>query len=595
MIYEKLKEIYAQVNNFRLRQISNRDFLIVAAVVVGIAGGLAASLLKSLSHNIADFLQNDFQWKYKYFLYLFFPLAGILLSVTYVKRFIRKSKFETGLTQILFSISRKSSRIDVHNIYSQIITSALTVGFGGSTGLEAPIVTSGSAIGSNVGRLFGLQYREVTLLLACGAASGIAGAFNSPVAGIVFAIEVLLPEFSIPAFIPLLISAATASVVARLFYKEQLFFLVTEGWEFAAIPFYVLMALLIGLFAIYVTRLSFFIKDRFKKIKNDYTRAIVGGLLLGGLIFIFPSLYGEGYITIEQLLAGQHSVLASNSLFSEYDTLPVFIIFFGLFTIFAKSFATLITLAAGGNGGVFGPSLIMGGLGGFVFAHSINQTGMITLNTSNFIVAGMAAALSSIMHAPLTGIFLIAEITGGYELMTPLMIVSAIAYFVSRKNLKYSMYTKVLAEKGELLSHEDKDSTILQMMKLKYLIDKDFVPLKPEESPLARRNEIIHSKRNVFPVLDEDGKLLGLAYSEQLFDELLDKKGERRIKDLMQAPPNILLLSDSMKVVMKKMEKDEVWILPVVNAENKYLGFVSKTRIFNKYRSLLLRQAGYLH
>ena len=594
MISKKALELYTSFNNYRHRHISNRNFLIVAAVFVGLSCGFAASILKSVSHEISNFLQNDLQWKYKYFLYLFFPLIGILLSVTYVNRFIRKSKFETGLTPILYSIARQSSRIDFHNIYSQIITSALTVGFGGSIGLEAPIAASGAAIGSNAGKFFGLQYREVTLLLACGAAAGIAAAFNSPVAGIVFAIEVLLPEFSIPAFIPLLISAATASVIARIFYKEQLFFLVTEGWEFSALPFYIIMAVLIGLFSVYFTKLSFYIKNRFKKVKSHYNRVIIGGLLLGALIFIFPALYGEGYITIKQLLSGNHTVLLNNSLFSDYSSVPAILLIFTLFTVFAKSFATLITLAAGGNGGIFGPSLIMGGLTGFLFAQSINETSLIHLNTANFIVAGMAGALSGIIHAPLTGIFLIAEISGGYQLMVPLMIVSAISYFINRKTLKYSIYTKVLAEKGELLSHEDKDSTVLQMMKLKYLVEKDFITLKPAENPYERKSEIIHSKRNIFPVLDGEGKLLGIVYSESLLGVLLEPEKNIRIKDIMQQPPGVLLINTSMKDVMKKMEKEDIWVLPVVSAENKYLGFVSKSAIFNKYRSLLVRQAAYL-
>ncbi|WP_051189787.1 chloride channel protein [Daejeonella oryzae] len=594
MIFPSLKRLYIRVNNYRQKQISNRNFLIVAAVFVGIMGGLAASLLKSLSHRISFFLQHDVQSNYKYFLYLLFPLVGILLSITYVKRFIRKKPFEIGLTPILFTISRKSSKMDFHNIYSQIITSALTVGFGGSSGLEAPIVSSGAAIGSNSGKLFGLNYREVTLLLACGAAAGIAGAFNSPVAGIIFAIEVLLPEFTIPAFIPLLISAATASVVARLFYKEQLFFLITEGWQFSAIPFYVIMALLIGLFSIYFTRLTFYIKGSFKKIKNDYYRAIAGGLILGALIFIFPALYGEGYISIKELLAGNHDTLLKNSIFSEYSHIPVLMILFGILTIFAKSFATLITLAAGGNGGVFGPSLIMGGITGFVFAETVNQTGLMHLNTANFIVAGMAAALSGIMHAPLTGIFLIAEITGGYELMTPLMIVSAIAYFISRRSQKYSIYTKALAEKGELLSHEDKDSTVLQMMKLKYLIDRNFIQLKPGDIPYEKRNEIIGSKRNIFPVVDDTGKLLGIVYSDKLFNMLFKPDEAVKVEDIMEQPPYVLTLDIRMKEVMKKMDKDDIWILPVVSATGNYIGFVSKSTIFTKYRSLLIRQAAYL-
>lgn len=403
-----------------------------------------------------------------------------------------------------------------------------------------------------------------------------------------------MPEFTIPAFIPLLISAATASVVARLFYKEQLFFLVTEGWQFSALPFYILMAVLIGLFSIYFTKLYFFIKGRFKGIKNDYYRAITGGLILGALILLFPSLYGEGYITIKQLLAGNHASLLNNSLFSEYSTSATIILLFTVFTIFAKSFATLITLAAGGNGGIFGPSLIMGGLTGFLFAQAVNETGLIYLNTPNFMVAGMAAALSGIIHAPLTAIFLIAEITGGYELMVPLMIVSAISYFMIRRTLKYSVYTKALAEKGELLSHEDKDTMVLQMMKLKYLIDTDFIILKPNEDPQTRKNEIIQSKRNIFPVTDEVGRLIGIVYSDSLFHVLLESEKSIAIKNIMTQPPTVLSINSSMHDVMKKMEKDDIWVLPVISSDNKYIGFVSKSTIFNKYRALLIRQAAYL-
>src|SRR5690606_22511548 len=308
-----------RLNKWRMQRISNRNFLVLVAVLVGVIGGLAAAALKGLTHSIAAFLQDEVQSQYKYYIYLLFPLIGILLSVIYVRRFVRKGKFEHGMTPIIYSISRNSSKIEPHNVYSQIITSAITVGFGGSAGLEAPIAYSGAAIGSNAGRFFGLSYREVTLLLACGAAAGIAGAFNSPVAGMIFAIEILLPEFSIPAFIPLLISTATAAAISRSLYSEPLFHLVTDDWVFQALLFYIVLAVLIGGFSIYFVRLTVWVRSIYAKITNPYRKVWIGGIGLGILIFVFPALYGEGYLTIQQILDGKHQAIISNSIFSAYS------------------------------------------------------------------------------------------------------------------------------------------------------------------------------------------------------------------------------------------------------------------------------------
>jgi CIC family chloride channel protein len=595
-MYLRLVTAIDTLNQYRKTKISNRNFLVIAALIVGILAGLAAALLKTVTHHIEDFLQFGFHWEYKYYLFLFFPFIGILLSVMYVRRFIRRGKFETGLTPLLYTISRKSSRVEPHNIYSQIITAALTVGFGGSTGLEAPIVTSGAGIGSVIGRFLGLSYKETTMLLACGAAAGIAGAFNSPIAGIVFAIEILLPEFSIPAFIPLLLASATAAVVARFFYNEQLFFLVTEGWHANALIWYVLLAVLIGLFSIYFTKANYFIKGLFYKIKHPYQKVIAGGILLGALVFLFPTLYGEGYITIKNLLSGSYSTVVNNSIFSSYSNIPLVVILFTVITLFAKSAATLITLGAGGNGGIFAPSLIMGGLIGFVLAFTINTLGIAQVNVANFIVAGMAASLSAIMHAPLTGIFLIAEITGGYVLMVPLMITSAIAYLINRSKNKYSIYTKPLAESGELMSYEDRDSTVLHMMRLKYLIEKDYLVLREKDLLADRLTEILQSTRNVFPVLAEDNTFKGLVYVEEVLRKGIDNVSNASlyVADLMQTAPDMVIINDSLKTVLGKMEKESAWLLPVLNENEEFLGFVSKTKIFNKYRSLLIRQADYM-
>lgn len=594
-MYVRMVSYLDNINQYRRTKISNRNFLVVAAVIVGALAGLAASLLKAITHHIEAFLQDGFHWQYKYYLFFFFPFIGILLSVMYVRRFIRKDKFETGLTPVLYAISSKSSKIKFHNIYSQMITSALTVGFGGSTGLEAPIVTSGGGIGSAVSRFLGLSYRETTMLLACGAAAGIAAAFNSPIAGIVFAIEILLPEFSIPAFIPLLLASATGAVVARVFYNEQLFYLVTEGWKLEALFFYVVLAILIGGFSLFFTKANNSIKSFFYKIHSPYQKVVIGGLVLGVMVFLFPTLYGEGYITIKSLLAGNYNSVVQNSIFSSFSSVPWIVITFTLVTAFAKSAATLVTLGAGGNGGTFAPSLIIGGLLGFVVAYTVNTLGIAQLNIPNFIVAGMAASLSAIMHAPLTGVFLIAEITGGYILMVPLMITSAIAYLINRGKHKYSIYTKPLAEKDALLSHEDKDATVLHMMKLKYLIERDFLILDEQELISARMTDILQSKRSVFPVIGE-GHFRGLVYLEEVLRKYNSRALDRvfTVSELMVSAPAIIRSTDSMKQVLQVMERDGAWLLPVLDENDGYLGFVSKTSIFNKYRALLIRQADYM-
>ncbi len=579
-----------------MHKISNRNFMIILAFVVGVIGGLAAALLKGLTHFIASTLQNDIDWHFKYSFYLILPLFGILFSVIYVRKFLRGKRLEHGITPIIYSISRKSSRIEPHNIYSQIVTSAITVGFGGSCGLEAPIAYSGSAIGSNTGRFFGLQYKEITMLLACGAAAGISGAFNSPIAGMIFAIEILLPEFSIPAFIPLLISAALASVVSRLLYSEPLFHTATTEWEVEALFFYIVLAVIVGLYTVYFAKISAVVKRWFGGISNPYNKVWFSGISLGVMIFVFPALYGEGYITIQQILDGKFDAIVQNSLFSDYKNIAWVVISYTVVTLFAKSLASLFTLNGGGNGGVFGPSLVMGGLLGFAFAYGMNQTGFIMLNVPNFVMAGMAGALAGIMHAPLTGLFLIAEITGGYTLMVPLMLVTSISYLINRSILKHSIYTKVLAESGDLLSYEDKDRTVLSMMKLRYVLETNFVVLRPSETPRDRKSDIIHSKRNIFPVVDEKGVLLGTIYSEYLFSVLLgEEEGvEKTFDKLAQKPNDVIQERENMEIVMSKMNRDDVWILPVVDESNRYLGFVSKSSVFNKYRALLVRQGHYL-
>lgn len=594
---KRLLKYLDSINQWRKQRISNANFLIVAAAVVGVLGGIASSVLKELTHFVANFLQNDFHWQYKYYLYFFFPLIGILLTVSYVQLFIRRSKFQHGIPAILYNISHNSSKLDFHNIYSQIISSALTVGLGGSAGLEAPAVASGASIGSNIGRFFGLNYRETTLLLACGGAAGISGAFNSPVAGMIFAIEVIMPQFYIPAVIPLLIASAISSVVSKFIYTEPLFVLVTKGWVMDAFWYYIILGILVGLYSIYFSRLNSYLFGVFHKIKSQYKKAWIGGITLGVLIALLPALYGEGYITIQELLNGNYQSLLANSFFSEYKEIGWALVLFGALSLVGKTFACIITMGSGGNGGMFGPTVVVGGLAGFVFAFGLNQTGLIHLNVTNFIIAGMAASISGVMHAPLTGIFLAAEITGGYVLMVPLMIVSAIAYFINKGILKYSIYTRDLAEEGNLVSQGNKDHRVLRKIKLKYLIDKDYVILRPDDTPRSRSADIVHTTKNIFPVVTLEGELIGVLHSDQLLELLVSNNVEdqnRLIKDIAPPPDKKIDVNTPMFEVMQIMERQDTRILPVTGPNNSYLGFVTKNIIFNKYRHILIRQEDYM-
>lgn len=577
-----------KINDWRSRHINNKTFLILVAIVVGLVAGLAAIVLKIVVHNIQRLLQVILENPSFNFLLFIFPLIGILLTVFYVQRF-RNGKIGRGVSSILISIAKRSSNIERDKTYSHMITSALTVGFGGSAGLEAPIVVTGAAIGSVSAKDLKMNYRERTLMLACGVAAGISAIFNSPIAGVLFAVEVILVEFSLPAFVPLLIASATASVLSNLLYKDQLFFLITKGWHMNAIPFYVLLGILMALISVYVTRVAGFVEGQFKSKKRPYFKAVTGGILLGVMIFILPPLYGEGYYSIGNLLSGNYEHLLDNSLFSGLSDSAWFIILIATIIVFVKIIATSITIGAGGNGGIFAPSLFIGAMTGFIFAYALNLTGLVELTIPNFIVAGMAGALSGVMHAPLTAIFLIAEITGGYVLFVPLMIVSSISFLITKYFEPHSIYMKKLVEKG--LHTKDRDRTVLNRIKLKSILETDFVSVIPSDTLGQLVDKIEHSKRNIFPVLDEDGHLQGVISLDNIREVMFHHEQYDKIyvKDLMTQPPCILDINEELYYVMKKFDGYNAWNLPVTQA-NKYIGFVSKSAIFSKYRSLLIRQ-----
>ena len=572
--------------------IGAHTFIILASILVGIVSALAAVALKTfvhLMHRIPDYffaLSNTRIW------YIILPLCGIILTIVFVKIFL-KGKLEKGLGSILFSISRGSSKVDKSKMYSHVVTSGLTIGLGGSAGLEAPIVITGSAIGSNIGRMLNLGYKERTLLLACGAASGIAAVFNSPIAGLVFAIEVLLTDVSIGTFIPLLISTATAIIVSKLLYSGQLFYLITNQWYYHAIPFYIILGVLCGLISVYMTRVTLFMEDFFEKRKGIYSKAIIGGLILGILIFLFPPLFGEGYTTITSLFHGDYAALLGKSLFSSFTSSPLVLIVVTIAIVFVKVIATSITLGSGGNGGIFAPSLFTGSLTGFGFAYIINTVGISTLHVSNFIAVGMAGIMSGVVHAPLTAIFLIAEITGGYVLFVPLMIVSALSFFISRYFEPYTIYTKKLSQRGHLFT-ADKDTNILMQLHLNELIEKEFVPLQVT----AKFRDVIEafttSQRNIFPVVDKDNNFVGIIDLINI-KELMFKP---EVYDLMTVfdvtTTGVLTIDKNENVIsaMKKFESSGRWNLPVID-EGKYIGVISWSNILSYYRRILKRSASF--
>jgi CIC family chloride channel protein len=518
--------------------------------------------------------------------YLLLPVIGILLTVFVVRAFF-KGKMEKGLGSILFSIVRRSGRVEKNKMYSHIVTSGITVGFGGSAGLEAPIVITGSAIGSNIATRLGFGDKERVLLLACGAASGIAAVFNCPIAGVIFAIEVLLTDITIPLFIPLLISTATSIIVSKLLYRGQLFYLITNDWYYHAIPFYILLGVICGLLSVYMTRVSLYIEDKMETKKENYLKALSGGLLLGGLIFLFPPLFGEGYTTVSSLLSGSFQDIVNNSLFISFRDNPWVLLIIVLLIILIKPIATALTLGSGGNGGIFAPSLFTGAMAGFGLAFLVNLTGISTLHINNFVAVGMAGIMAGVIHAPLTAIFLIAEITGGYVLFVPLMIVSAISYFISRYFEPYSIYTKKLAQKGHLFTG-DKDSNVLRQILLDDLIETEFIPLLATDKFGKLIEAFTKSNRNIFPVVDEENNFVGVIQLDNVKELLFRPELHENltIGDIVTGDVLSIEAGENMEVVMTKLENSNLWNIPVTR-KGKYIGFVSRSNVLSFYRRIL--------
>src|ERR1035437_5182184 len=560
MSFPKVLSTFIQrFNNWQKTHLGTRTMLVLASMLVRIISALAAIVLKTFVHLMHRIPEYFFRESGNHVWYLLLPVIGILLTVLVVRVFF-KGKMEKGLGSILFSIVRRSGRVEKNKMYSHIITSGITIGFGGSVGLEAPIVITGSAIGSNIATRLGFGDKERVLLLACGAASGIAAVFNCPIAGVIFAIEVLLTDITIPLFIPLLISTATSIIVSKLLYQGQLFYLITNKWYYHAIPFYILHGVICGLLSVYMTRVSLFIEEKMETKKENYLKALSGGLLLGGLIFLFPPLFGEGYTTVSSLLNGSFQDIVNNSLFISFRDNPWVLLIIVLLIILIKPIATALTLGSGGNGGIFAPSLFTGAIAGFGLAFLVNMTGISNLHIINFVAVGMAGIMAGVIHAPLTSIFLIAEITGGYVLFVPLMIVSAISYFISRYFEPYSIYTKKLAQKGHLFTG-DKDSNVLRQILLDELIETEFIPLLETDKFGKLIEAFTNSNRNVFPVVDDENNFVGIIQLDNVKELLFRSElyENLTIGDMVTRDVLSIEASENMDMVMTKLESSDLW------------------------------------
>ena len=576
---------------WRERHIRERNFILLISFLVGIGAATASLLLKFLIHTIQQLLWANIREGANYWL-LLYPIIGILLAGVFVYYVVRDD-ISHGVTKILYAISQRKSRIKPHNMWSSLVASSLTIGFGGSVGAEAPIVLTGAAIGSNLGRLFRMEQKTLMLLVGCGAAGAVAGIFKAPIAGLVFVIEVLMLDLTMTSVLPLLISSVTAATMSYVFSGTEAMFQFSQTEEFVMerIPYVLLLGIFCGLVSLYFTRAMLRVEGIYAGLSHRWQRFILGAAMLSILIFLFPPLYGEGYDTIETLLNGDFIHLMDQSPFLGMENgYWGIVIFLGLILL-TKVFASAATNGGGGCGGVFAPSLYIGCIAGFFFSHILNFFGLpVDLPEKNFALMGMAGTMSAVMHAPLTGVFLIAELTGGYNLFLPLMITSIGSYVTIRAFEPHSLYTMRLAQKGELLTHH-KDKAVLTLMNVGSVIETDFIAVRPDMSlGDVVKEAIAKSSRSMFPVVNTEGVLLGIVLVDNIRNIMFRPElYERfRVSRFMVSPPARIVNDMPMEKIMHIFDDTKAWNLPVVDTEGTYIGFVSKSKIFNAYREVLV-------
>ena len=593
---------YDRVIEWRERHLSEKHLVLLLSFFVGAFSAAAAALLKSFIHLIQWIVEEQLIGNGHTWWYLITPIIGITLAALFVKYVVRDD-ISHGITKILYAISQRKSIIKAHNMWSSIVGSGLTIGFGGSVGAEAPIVLTGAAIGSNLAKAFRLDQKTMMLMIGCGAAGAIGGIFKAPIAGLVFTLEVLMMDLTMTSVAPLLISSVTATALSYILTGTQPMFPLKyiEVFAVARIPWYLILGAICGLVSLYFTRGMNTLEQWMKhNVRSTGLKIVVGGLTLSLLIFLFPPLYGEGYDVIHQLINGDNLSALHNSPFEKYliptdfyaglstlNTQLLLLVYF-IAIILLKIVASVATNGGGGVGGIFAPSLFMGAIVGLITARIMNICGLMVPETS-FALVGMAGLMSGVMHAPLTGIFLIAELTGGYHLFMPLMIVSVISYLTIMLFEPHSLYAMRLAQKGELLTH-NKDRNVLTLLKMDSVLETDFVTVLPEMTLGELVKVISESKRNIFPVIDKKGHLRGILLLDEVRNIMFQPRLYKRftVEQLMTSPPAVLRYDLPMEKVMEIFEDTGAWNLPVVDSERRYLGFVSKSKIFNSYRHVLV-------
>ncbi len=572
-------------HRWRLRRLTERQFIMILSIAIGILSGVVATVIKNAVWLTQRILDQVVTKEVHHYIYFGLPVIGILIAFLIVKYLI-KSPVRHGIPNVLHSISKRRGELSRHNMFSSIITSAFTVGFGGSVGLEGPTVATGASYGSWLSKVFRLSYRNTILMLACACSGAMAAIFKAPIAAIVFAVEVIMIDLTTFSLVPLLLASASAVVTSYLFMGQDVLypFEVKDRFVLGDLPFYVLLGVFAGMLSAYFTKMYMYIEGIFDSFKKSSTRLLVGGLGLGILVFFFPSLFGEGYETINSCLAGNTDYIFENQIFDTLKTNLWVVLILLLTIILLKIVATAFTFGAGGIGGIFAPTLFMGVNAGMLFAQFVNLFGARQLNSQNFALVGMSGLIAGVLHAPLTGIFLIADISGGYKLFVPLMITATFAYLTVRVFTPNSVYHHQLARRKELMTH-DKDKNVLQMMEVRKLIETDFEVLHPESTLRDLTQAISKAHRNLFPIVDNEGYLKGmvkmddirhLIFQQELYDKTL-------VRELMYHPEHFISTEDTMDVVVEKFENSGRYNLAVID-HGKYIGFISRAKVFSNYR-----------
>lgn len=576
----------------KLHGLSNQQMMAVLAVAVGLLAGAGTCLFEMLLYGIRSALVTWFPVDRAQFLFLIYPAIGIVLATLFVK-YIVKDQISEGVTRVLYAMSRGDSRIKPHNCWSSIVGGATTIGFGGSVGPEAPIVLTGAAIGSNVGKLAKLNYKELTLLLCCGAGAAVAAIFKAPITGVVFVLEILMLDITAGSIFPLLLASVSATTTALIFRGFDPIIAVSlseaDAFIIKQIPLYVLLGVCCGLMSYYFTSINSKVGASIKNIGSQYKRWAVAGVILGVLIFIFPPLYGEGYEGMTALMHGKVSELFNNSLFFKFSNIEWLALLYVTAIMFFKVIAMATTNAAGGVGGTFAPSLFVGAFMGAIVALTCNICFDWNVSVVSFTLVGMAGVMAGVMKAPLTSIFLIAELSNGYGLFIPLMIVAAISFAVDYVLDSDSIYTKQLRQQGALLTH-DKDQSAFVFLRLADLMETDFIPIKNGVTLGDIVKIISTARRNIFPVIDDEEHLLGVVQLDDLREDMFNSENwSRSIMHYMMQPPYKVLQNEMIQSLLPRFEENHTWMLPVVDKENHYLGFIAKSRILNAYREALVK------